>query len=105
MIQTIIPRGVTVRKITDPEPDFQRPRNALERAAMCDDLATVKTIFSELLGLSPDSKLAAIYLSEPARWKRLAPWARLDEIGKWLKAECFELMDLVSVPDISTRGD
>lgn len=105
MIQQTIPKGVTVRKPCDPEPDFKRPRNALERAAMCDDLATVKTIFSELLGLSPDSKLAAIYLSEPRRWKLMPPWARLDEIGKWLKAECFELMDLVSVPDISTKGD
>lgn len=106
MIQITIPKGVTVRKPGDPEFDsIKRPRNALERAAMCDDLTTVKVIFSELLGISPDSKLAAIYLSEPDRWKRSPPWARLEEIAKWLKAECFELMDLVESYPIDTKGD
>ena len=70
-----IPKGVTVREAGSFELDVERPRNALERAAMCDDLATVKTIFSELLGISPDSKLdlsrcscASLTCARGGRW-------------------------------------
>lgn len=100
-----IPKGVTVYPSLTAIPARTTPRNAIERAAQCEDVEMAKRILCELLGLSPLSPLAAIYLSEPPRWKRLGPSSRLMELGAWLRAECYELMDFVDSPGVDTRGD
>ena len=100
-----IPKGVTVRQIGDPLPPGLRPRNRLEAAAMLDDVAEAKAMLCGALALDPESGLARINISEAYRWKRFDPSSRLREIANWLKAECYECMDLVQVDPISTKGD
>lgn len=99
-----IPQGVTVRKMSDPEriPD---PNNVLVIASTKDEVAEAKAVIAKALGLSVESPLAANCLSWPERWKRISPWSRLIEIGNWVNAECYEAMDLVEGPEVSTRGD
>lgn len=99
-----IPRGVTVRKMSDPKrtPD---PNNVLVIASTKDDVEEAKAIIAKALGLSIDSQIAKTHLSWPERWRRISPWSRLIEIGNWINAECYEAMDLVEGPEVSTRGD
>ena len=99
-----LPAGVTVRKPGEPIPAANRPRNALERAAMCDSRDEAVEIISRALGLLP-SDLPAANLSDPWRWSRIAAFSRLNEIAGWLRAECFECMDFVESAPISTIGD
>jgi len=105
MTMNNLPLGVTVRKPGEPLPAGERPRNLLESAAMCDDLARVKGSLCEALWLSTDSKVAAANLSDPERWAKLSPPMRLMELGRWLNAECYEVMDLVEGPAVDTRMD
>lgn len=97
-----IPEGVTVRQ--PGEPVLRKP-NQLDAAAACDRLADAKAIIAGALGLDPNSKVAQVTLADPDRWARLSPTTRLSQIGDWLRAEAFECMDFVSVPDILTKGD
>ncbi len=99
-----IPKGVTVRKVGDPRPQG-KPRNILERAALSDDLLVAKAFVAGPLGLNPESQMAIENLSEDWRWKRIDPASRLMELANWLKAECYECMDLVEVGPVSTAGD
>lgn len=100
-----IPAGVTVRKLGEPKPLRTKPRNLLEAAALADDLVVARAYIAGPLSLEHRSQMAIENLSETARWARLSPSSRLMEIANWLKAECFECMDLVSVDPISTIGD
>lgn len=100
-----IPYGVTVRKTTDPIPSGPRPRNLLEAAANEPDREKAKAIICTALGISPDSSLAAIHLTWPERWAKFDPSGRLVEIGNWLRAECYECMDLVQCGAVDTLGD
>lgn len=99
------PKGVTVRKMGDPLPPGRRPRNLLEAAALEPDVTVARAMICTALRLPIDSSLAAIHLSEDYRWRRVEPWTRLIEIANWLKAECYECMDLVQCGEISTIGD
>lgn len=102
----MIPKGVTIRKMGEPpRPIGLPPRNDLESAALQDSLDAAKTVLAFGLRLNPDSPLAQIHLSEPARWARISPCTRLMEIAAWLKAECYEAMDLVESAAVDTKGD
>lgn len=99
-----IPKGVTVRKMGEPERTFS-PNNVLIQASLKDDVGEAKAIIANALGLSVDSPLAETHLSWPERWRRVSSWSRLIEIGNWINSECYEAMDLVEGPEVSTKGD
>lgn len=101
----MIPKGVTVRKMGEPQAIRQTPRNFLERASWCGDLGTAKWMVGQPLGLNPDGALAQIHLSDADRWRQISPCSRLMEIAAWLHAECYEAMDLVESAAVSTVGD
>lgn len=81
------------------------PRNLIERAASCPCRADAIRMLAEPFGIAAPYRLADAVLSEPWRWSRIDPSSRLMELGEWLKAECFELLDLVNVGPINTKGD
>lgn len=99
----MLPKGVTVRPMGS---EARKPWGGrLLEAAQCPDRARALGSLSEALMIPTDSPLAAIYLSDPVRWSKISPDSRLMEIAEWIKSECYEAMDLVSVPAISTLGD
>jgi hypothetical protein len=100
-----LPAGITVHSFGEVV-DRIKPRNLLEFFAMCDDRDWVAgTLIVTLQITKKDCALAN--LPSAAEWKRLPVPARLQFIGDWLRAECFELMDFVSFdkPDTMTIGD
>src|SRR5690242_10665584 len=100
-----MPAGVTVRPFFTERPAINRPRNVLERAALCSDRAEARDLICEALGIDPASPLAQTHLTWPERWARLSECGRLMEIAEWLRAEAYECMDLVEGAAISTLGD
>lgn len=101
-----IPKGVTVREIGSDKPAVAKPRNLIEQAALCDDRDFAASLLLSVLGIT-NTGVCVANLSDPAMWKRTPVEARLNEIGHWLRGECFELMDLVAfdTPKNMTIGD
>lgn len=99
-------KGVTVRQIGDERPPVLRPRNLIEAAAMVQDRDAAASLLIHALGIK-DTGVCVANLSDPLRWARIPVEARLDEIGHWLRAECFEAMDLCEFdkPANMTLGD
>lgn len=97
-------RGVHVHSAHSDVQPSTTPRNVLEQAAMCDDVADACGLIAVTLKIHSNA-LALANLSENRRWARLTIDARLKEIAGWLTAECFELMDLIESERIDTRGD
>lgn len=99
-----LPKGVTVRKLgTAQAAAADRSHNLLWRMAREPDVFAA----IEMIGISRNSTLARLYLDTdmPHWWRRAAPSNRLQKMAAWLNAECYELMDLVEIPDVSTIGD
>lgn len=105
-----LPHGVTARPMGE-RPAVTKPRNLLEQAAMCDDRAWAASLIATALGITHhhvvDATLCGEWPDPAAYWRRLPVEARLKEIGRWLYAEAFELMDHVRVdlPAGVTIGD
>lgn len=89
-----IPDGVTVRKAGEDKPARSGPRNLLERAAQLDSVDQAALLIQTALGITTGD-LAGLHLDEPRRWRRIDPATRLRQLAAWLRAECFECMDLV----------
>ena len=87
-------KGYTVRRAGEPAPNVTRPRNLLERAAMTDDVEEAARMIKSALGIT-NGDLAFVNLDANWLWSRKSSWSRLEQIGNWLRAECFECMDLV----------
>lgn len=100
-----LPLGVTARQAGEPLVKMPKPRNVLEAAAMLPDRDAARRMIEAALGLDTHTVRSQENLSKPDRWARLDPSSRLMEIAEWIKAECFECMDLVETPAISTLGD
>jgi len=97
-----IPAGVTVHQSRPVK--STEPRNVFDLASQMDDVDLAIALVKTVLNIKTD-RLARVHLSEQRRWKQMPAWSRLQEIGAWVKAECYELMDLVSSPaPISTVG-
>lgn len=99
----MIPKGVTIRKMSEPPRNNQT--NLLWSAACCNELPRARGSLCEALWIPPNSQLAQIHLSDPVRWSKIGAASRLMEIAEWLKAECYEAMDLVESAAVSTKGD
>lgn len=70
------------------------PRNLLERIANTDDRTEALALLTAALGPITPS-LVHIHISADWRWAKVSPFTRLAEMGNLLKAEAYELMDLV----------
>lgn len=100
-----LPAGVTVHQFGE-VPARSQPRNLLERAAMCECRDFAASLLMTILHIKPENVVKA-NLPEPMEWARLPVEARLQFIGDWLRAECFELMDFTTFdkPADMTIGD
>lgn len=72
-------------------------RNILEAAALIDDRNAALAMVAGALGIS-DLTTANRIVTFDWRWARFDKAGRLGELASWLRAECFEAMDLVSAP-------
>lgn len=99
-----IPEHVTVHTFGE-VPKHDKPRNVLDEAAQCPSRALAVSAICTLLKINEHSHLIDLHLSDDQRWRKIPREARLKELAEWLYAECFELMDFVLVPGISTIGD
>lgn len=72
---------------------------------MLHDRDAARRLIEAALGLDPNTVRSEENLSKPSDWVRISPPSRLMEIAEWIKAECFEVMDLAEAPAISTIGD
>lgn len=97
-----VPAGVPVRAIG--EPKKRTDPNLILRAAYCDNRNIAIAVIAEKLGIT-DLGVCMANLSDADRWRKLPVFARLDEIGHWLRAECFAAMDIVDAPHVDTIGD
>lgn len=91
-----IPYGVTIRKAYDEKPARSGPRNLLERAAQLDSVDQAAKLLQDALGITTGD-LAGLHLDEQRRWGRIDPATRLSQLATWLRAECFECMDLIEI--------
>lgn len=98
-----LPKGVSVYKFGE-VPKRDRPRNILETASLCDDRNFAISLVLAVLKIT-DTDLAEANLPHPNHWAKLPPVARLQIMGNWLRAECFQLMDFVEHEAINTVGD
>lgn len=100
-----LPAGVTVRAYGD-KPTEPKPRNLLEQSAMLDDFDLAISRLLAALVIKPGNVMKA-NLPTAKEWARLPVPARLEAIGDWIRAECFECMDFVefSKPVDMTIGD
>lgn len=104
-----LPSGLTVRKFGDkPKPSNRaQPGNLFLKMSRQPDVAVVLKTVCEVLFLDEESSIADLYLDlrNPHRWRQFSDWKRLEMLGDWLRAEAYELMDLVEGPDVDTIGD
>jgi hypothetical protein len=99
-----IPRGVTIRQPGEPVP-IHATGNVLRQAARCDNRNQALKLIEDALKLGYREHFAEPHVSPQSRWARLSTSSRLQEISEWLRVECYELMDLVQVSGVNTRGD
>lgn len=101
-----IPKSVTVREFDPNRVKPAKPRNLLEECAMCPNRDLALSVLKEKLGITSDH-LIDLECSDAKRWRQLPPVERLREIGNWLRAEAYELMDFVKFdqPANMTIGD
>jgi hypothetical protein len=98
-----LPKGVKVYEFGK-APTTGKPRNLLETASLCDDRNFAISLIHAVLKIE-STELAEATLVTPHQWAQLPPVARLQVMGDWLRAECFQLMDFVEHKAINTIGD
>lgn len=67
--------------------------NLLSEAAAIDDVALAAAKLANALGIE-DATVGSRVLPSDYRWRKFSSAGRLDAIGAWLRAECYELINL-----------